>query len=331
MRLRDIPGTDLRVSCLGLGGWLTFGDRLDDATSHRLLREALDGGVNFLDLADVYGARVGGAERVVGAFLRDVPRQQVVVSSKVFWPTSEAAEDRGLSRRHVHAAIDRTLANLGLEHLDVYYCHREDRTVPLAETVEAMGDLVRMGKVRTWGTSCWRPEALAEAHSLASQLGVEPPRLEQPQYNLLERGIEHYLLPVCARLGMGTVAFSPLACGVLTGKYVGGVPAGSRAATTDFADAYLRPQARRAVARFAAACRERGVEPAVASLAWTVRAGGGVTSALFGATSERQLRTNLAAAVYTPPEGWAWIESLFPMRPPLWRRAARWLARRFGR
>jgi aryl-alcohol dehydrogenase-like predicted oxidoreductase len=328
MQRRVLPGTELTVSCLGLGGWLTLGDRLDDATSRRLLRVALDAGVNLIDLADVYGAQVGGSERVVGAFLRDVPRDQVVVCSKVFWPTSDDPQDRGLSRRHVHAAIDRTLGNLGLDHVDVYYCHREDPAVPLAETVQAMGDLVRTGKVRAWGTSCWRPQSLTDAHALAQRLGVAPPRVEQPQYSLLERSIEHYLQPVCGRLGMGTIAFSPLAGGVLTGKYVGGVPAGSRAATTDVAFPFLRPDAQRRVARFVAACRERAVEPAVAALAWVVRSTGGATAALFGATTEGQLRTNLAAAAYVPRDGWQWIESLFPVRPPLWRRAWRWLGRR---
>ncbi len=325
MEQREVPGTTLRLSRLALGGWLTLGDRLADALSLRLLHTALDGGVNFLDLADVYGADAGGAERVVGTFLRGVARERVVVSSKVFWPSGARPEDRGLSRRHVHASIDRTLTNLGLDSLDVYFCHREDPTVPLAETVQAMGDLVRAGKVRAWGTSCWRPATLRAAHELARQLGVEPPRIEQPEYSLLERGIERSLVPCCEALGMAIVVFSPLAGGVLTGKYVDGVPAGSRAATSQWNDAYLQPGPARAVARFVAACRERALEPAVVALAW-VLAQRGITAAITGATSDAQLRTNLAAASL-PLDGWGWVEPVFGRRPSLWQRAARWLAR----
>ncbi len=145
---RTIPATDIAISPLALGGWLTLGGSLDDAVSLRLLRFAVDQGVTFLDLADVYSA--GGAERVVGTFLRESRRTDLVVSSKVFWPTSDDPADRGLSRRHIHASIDRTLQRLGLDHLDLYFCHREDPATPLAETVQAMGDLVAAGKVRAW-------------------------------------------------------------------------------------------------------------------------------------------------------------------------------------
>ena len=330
MEKRAVPGTDLRLSCLALGGWLTLGDRLDDASSLRLLHAAVDGGIDFLDLADVYGARAGGAERVAGAFLREVGRDRVLISSKVFWPTSEQPEDRGLSRRHVHASIDRTLARLGTDHVDLYFCHREDPTVPLAETVEAMGDLVRAGKVRAWGTSCWRPATLRAAHALARAAGTEPPRVEQPEYSLLERGIERDVRPCCAELRMGLVAFSPLAGGVLTGKYLDGAPAGSRGASSSWNESYLRPAAVRAVTGFVRACRERQVEPAVAALAWVLHQPG-VTAAICGATSVAQLRTNLAAAAFAPADGWQWVERFFPAHPSLWRRGARWLARRWHR
>jgi aryl-alcohol dehydrogenase-like predicted oxidoreductase len=327
MHYRTIAGTDLRISALALGGWLTLGDRLDDDSSQRLLAAAVDGGINFLDLADIYGH--GGAERVVGAFLRTIRREQVVISSKVFWPMSDRPEDRGLSRRHILASIDGTLARLGTDHLDLYFCHREDPNVPLAETVAAMGELVRSGKVRAWGTSCWRLRTLAAACQLARELGVDPPRLEQPQYSLLERSVEARLLPGCQQLGIGVVAFSPLAGGVLTGKYLDAEQRGdlgdSRAAVSRWNDEYLRQHRIAPVAAFVAACRARAVAPAVAALAWVMQKPG-VTAAISGASRPTQLQQNLAAATFTfGSEGAGWVERCFP--PPsrsLWQAVRRW-------
>lgn len=292
MQLRPIPGTDLAISSLSLGGWLTFGGSLDDATSLRLLHRAAAAGINFLDLADVYAH--GGAERVVGKFLREVDADRLVVSSKVFWPMSDDPGDRGLSRRHIHASIDRTLQRLGREQVDLYFCHREDPSVPLAETVQAMGDLVAAGKVRAWGTSCWQAKTLRDAHRLAAQLGVAPPRVEQPKYNLFERWIELDVVPACRELGIGIVVWSPLAGGALTGKYLDGKPAGSRAATSRWVDDYLTPERRTAVGEFRALCRELDRQPAAVALAWAMSQPG-ITSAIMGATSEAQLDANLAA------------------------------------
>lgn len=293
MNPRTIPATDIAISPLALGGWLTLGGSLDDAESMRLLRFAVEQGVNFLDLADVYAG--GGAERVVGKFLRDSRRTDLVVSSKVFWPTSDDPADRGLSRRHVHTSIDRTLQRLGLDHLDLYFCHREDPATPLAETVQAMGDLVAAGKVRAWGTSCWRASVLKQAHRLAADLGVAPPRVEQPQYNLLTRHIERDIVPACRALDMGIVAFSPLASGALTGKYLDGKPAGSRGSTTSLVDAYLTPACMQAVREFVAMCRLRGVTPSAVALAWLIQRPG-ITAVIMGATNEDQIRSNLQAA-----------------------------------
>lgn len=325
MLRRQIPGTPLHVSSLALGGWLTLGDRLDDAASLRLLDAAVSGGIDFLDLADVYGN--GGAERVVGEFLRGNPGLELVVSSKVFWPTSDHAEDRGLSRRHIHASIDRTLQRLGRDRLEVYFCHREDPSVPLAETVQAMGDLVVAGKIAAWGTSCWRPTTLRAAHRLADELGVARPCLEQPRYSLLAREIERDVIPCCRELGMGIVAWSPLAGGALTGKYINGTPPGSRGATTHWLDDYLRPRQRRAVRQFVAECERRNVAPAAIALAWVMQQPG-ITAAIVGATSPTQLRQNLAACeLLGSPENMDWAGALFPLPRPVWRRL---LARLLG-
>lgn len=296
MQLRPIPATDLTISPLSLGGWLTFGGSLDDATSLRLLHRAVDAGVNFLDLADVYAH--GGAERVVGRFLQETDAERLVVSSKVFWPMSDDPSDRGLSRRHIHASIDRTLQRLGRDHVDLYFCHREDPTVPLAETVQAMGDLVAAGKVRAWGTSCWRATTLREAHRLAARLGVAAPRIEQPKYNLFDRWIELDVVPACRELAMALVVWSPLAGGALSGKYLNGKPDGSRAATSRWVDDYLTADRLAAVRSFVALCAELGRSPAAMALAWAI-AQPGITSAIMGATSERQLDDNLGAAEIT--------------------------------
>lgn len=329
MEYRPVPGTNLRLSSLALGGWLTLGDAVPEADSLRILWAAVDGGINFLDLADMYAA--GGAERVVGKFLREVRREQVVVSSKVFWPTSDDPADRGLSRRHIHASIDRTLGRLGVDRLGPYFCHREDPAVPLAETVQAMGDLVRAGKVAAWGTSCWRPATLRAAHRLALQLGVEPPRVEQPPYSLLERSIENELVACCRELGMAIVVWSPLAGGVLTGKYLNGVPPGSRGAGSNWLEPYLRPAAVTAVRAFVGACRERGVAPGVVALAWAMGQPG-IAAAISGATSEAQLRSNLQAAEFAVDEGLRrQLDGWFGVgRRPLWKRVMRGVLRKFG-
>lgn len=320
MQSRPIPGTDLAISPLSLGGWLTFGGSLDDTTSLHILRIAVERGVTFLDLADVYAH--GAAERVVGQFLREVDSDHLVVSSKVFWPMSEAPGDRGLSRTHIHTSIDNTLQRLGRDHLDLYFCHREDPSVPLAETVQAMGDLVAAGKVRAWGTSCWRAATLQQAHQLAQQLGVAPPRVEQPPYNLFERSIEQQVVPMCAQLDMAIVVWSPLASGALTGKYLHGKPPGSRGATSRWVDDYLTPERTRAVQQFVALCAARQQTPAAVALAWLM-VQPGITSVITGATSETQLLANLAAAEVTIDDALrVQLDTIFP--PPRrsgWKRA----------
>ena len=319
MQYRAIPGTDLSLSSLALGGWLTFGEGVADADSLRILHAAIDGGITFLDLADMYAN--GGAERVVGRFLQETDRDRLVVSSKVFWPMSEGSEDRGLSRRHIHASIDGTLARLGIEHLDLYFCHREDPGVPLVETVQAMGDLVQQGKIRAWGTSCWRPATLREAHRLAATLGVAPPRVEQPQYSLMVRWIETELVGCCRELGMGLVAFSPMAGGVLSGKYLDGVPAGSRGAASSWLEPFLKPKMVASVRAFVAWCQSRQQDPAAVALAWVMDQPG-ITAAICGASTEAQIQRNLLAAdVALDAAAKAQLDAWFPlMRRALWRR-----------
>jgi aryl-alcohol dehydrogenase-like predicted oxidoreductase len=293
VQTRKIPRTDIDISVMSIGGWLTFGGSLEDATAMRILSLAVERGATFIDLADVYAE--GAAESLVGEFLRQQGSRNLIVSSKVYWPMGQDPKDSGLSRRHIHASIDRTLSRLGREYVDLYFCHREDRSVALSETVQAMGDLVAAGKIRAWGTSCWRASALVKAHDLAGELGVAPPVVEQPPYNLLERSIERDVVPACQNLDMGLVVWSPLAGGALTGKYLDGRPAGSRGATSKWVDDYLTDDRHRAMHKYVTYCKDRNLTPGAVALAWAM-AQPAITSVITGATSEAQLEENLGSA-----------------------------------
>lgn len=293
MKYRAVGRTDLEVSALGLGGWLTLGDRLDERASHALLDAAIGCGITLIDLANAYAN--GEAERVVGAWLRQQDRTRLVITTKVFWPMGSAADDRGLGRRHLMKAIDDSLRRLRTDYIDIYFCHREDPETPIAETAGAMNDLIRQGKVRHWGTSLFRPQRLLLAHATTRLRGQVPPRIEQPPYNFLERWIEKRTLPLARLLGMGVFAYSPLANGLLTGKYQTGIPAGSRAVDReDLREAIASPQGARA-GRFAECARRYGLEPAEAALAWVLRQPA-ISSALMGASSPAQLEKNARAA-----------------------------------
>jgi aryl-alcohol dehydrogenase-like predicted oxidoreductase len=286
------------VSALGLGGWLTFGDRLDETESRRILDAARDAGITLLDLADSYAN--GAAERVVGKWLRNQDRSRFVVTSKVFWPTGPLPTDRGLGRAHVFDAIHRSLENLGTDYLDIYFCHREDTETPLEETARAMHDLVEQGKIRAWGTSLWRPTRLLGTQTLTRLRRWTPPRVEQIPYNVLERWSERRTIPIARVAGMGIFAFSPLANGLLSGKYATGIPAGSCAEHHDSTRAELGGSRASKARRFAELGRRYGFEPAPLALAWVLRARG-VTSALMGASSVAQLEQNVLASTLDIP------------------------------
>ena len=217
MNYRKMGRSGLKISTVSIGGWLTLGGSVDAEGSARILRCAVDGGVNFIDLADVYSA--GAAEEVAGAAIRGVDRASLVLSSKVFGRMGDGPNQRGLSRKHIIESCEASLRRIGTDYLDLYFCHRPDPETPLEETVRAMDDLVHQGKVHYWGTSVWAADLLDGAHDLCDRRGFYPPLVEQPQYSLLERGIEASVLPAARRLGMGLVVWSPLAGGLLTGKY----------------------------------------------------------------------------------------------------------------
>ena len=214
MRYRRLGRTGLDVSVISLGSWLTFGSAVDDPTSIALMRRAFELGVNFFDTANVYEA--GRAEEIVGRAVAALPRDRVIVGTKVFFPTTTG---QGLGRTHVLAECDASLRRLGLEHIDLYQCHRYDAGTVLEETCTVMHDLIETGKIRHWGVSEWTADQITGAVTLCERAGLTPPATDQPRYSMLQRGAEAELLPTCDRLGLGVVVFSPLAQGMLTGKY----------------------------------------------------------------------------------------------------------------
>jgi voltage-dependent potassium channel beta subunit len=295
MEYRSLGRCGAKVSALGLGGWTTYGGSVtDDATVRSLIRHAFDAGVNFFDIADIYGR--GAAEDIMGRALRELPRHELVISSKVFWPMSDDVNDRGLSRKHIMESVDKSLRRIGTDYLDLYFCHRWDPDTPLEETARAMDDLVRQGKVLYWGTSEWSGAQLRDAHALADRRNLYAPRVEQPQLSLLARRRFHGdVQPAATALGMGLVVWSPLASGVLTGKYDSGVPDDARLSRIDWLREELLTEGKLARSRALAPIAEGlGCTRAQLAIAWAA-AQPGVSSVILGATRMEQLIENLAA------------------------------------
>ncbi len=297
MDYRRLGNSGLRVSAVGLGSWLTFGRSVGIEGAREIVRTAVDLGVNFFDTADVYA--LGAGEETLAAALAGIPRKDYVLASKCFFPTGEGPNDRGLSRKHVMESCAASLRRLRTDYLDLYQCHRYDPETPLLETIRAMDDLIRRGDVLYWGVSCWSAEQIEETFRLCERHGLTPPISNQPPYNLFERGIERDVLPACRRLGVGQVVFSPLAQGVLSGKYAPGKtpPPDSRAAderSNRFIGRYLNEPYLRAAERIAAVAREAGLTPAALALAWCLHTDG-VASVIAGARTPEQARENATA------------------------------------
>ena len=299
MKYRKLGSSGLLVSEVSLGGWITFGGTIEEDTARAIVRRAVDAGINFIDLADVYAR--GEAEKVVGRMLGDFTRENLILSSKVYWPMSDDPNDKGLSRKHIVQSVERSLRNLGTDYLDFYFCHREDDQTALEETSRAMDDLVHQGKVLYWGTSVWPAKSLKRAHDVADRRNLYAPQVEQPPYNLMERGVERDVLSTCAKLGMGVVVWSPLAGGMLTGKYNDGVPEGSRATTTSWLDGKLTEDNLPRLRRFSALAAELEVRPEQLALAWVLTRPE-VTSVITGATRVEHVEHNLGAVEIEIPE-----------------------------
>jgi len=318
MKYRRLGRSGVRVSEVALGSWLTFGSAVGQDATTACTRRALELGINFLDTADVYGR--GAAEKALGAALEGVPRRSVFLATKSFWPTGEGPNDRGLSRKHVFEALHESLRNLRTDYVDLLQCHRYDPDTPLPEVVRAMDDLVRQGKVLYWGVSCWTGEQIADACRTTDLLGAPRPISNQPPYNLMDRAIEAEVVPVSRREGLSQVVFSPMAQGVLSGKYRGGnVPSGSRGADAQrrtWMQKYLDEPSTRKVEAFCGLAAEAGLAPSRLALAWCLRTED-VASAIFGATTVAQVDENAAAAdVVLAPDLLRRLDDLFPPPPP---------------
>ena len=307
MQYRRLGKTGLQLSALSFGAWVTFGRQVGRSAACELLALAWDRGVNFFDNAETYNQ--GDAERMMGDVLADLrfPRDSYCVSSKVYFGAVEKPKptQRGLSRKHVIEACHQALERLRVGHLDLYLCHRPDSDTPIEETVAAMDTLVRQGKVMYWGTSEWSAKAIEEAHRVAEAMHMYAPVLEQPEYNLLCRDrVEREYAPLYAKYGMGTTIWSPLASGVLTGKYSEGVPAGSRLTQAGYEwlhDSVLGQGGARVekARRLPPIATELGVTPAQLAIAWCL-SNPNVSTVLLGASRREQLEQNLAALDVLP-------------------------------
>lgn len=324
MEYRRMGKTGLQLSALSFGSWVTFAKQIDDDASDRLMSIAYENGINFFDNAEVYSR--GESEKMMGRILKkkNWERSSYVVSSKVFfgWRGPDNKPNQtGLSRKHIVEACHEALERLQLDYLDLYFCHRPDKNTPIEEVVRTMNTLIQQGKILYWGTSEWSGAEIVEAHMIARSLNLEPPAMEQPQYNLFERyKMEVDYFTIFKNLGMGTTIWSPLASGLLTGKYNDGIPEGSRLALEGFEwlkDRTLSDERLRRVKELATVAVELGTTLATLSIAWCLH-NPNVTTAILGATKETQLLENLKALEVLPsmtPEIMERIEDIMQTKP----------------
>lgn len=299
MQYRRLGGAGMRVSSVSLGGWVNFGaSRMPGESAQAIVQAAYDQGINFFDLADIYAG--GEAETQMGKILAWFPRASLVISSKVFQRMSEEINDAGLSRKHIMTSIDNSLQRLGTDYLDIYFCHRPDPATPILETARAMDDLIHHGKILYWGTSEWSAAQLVEAYEVCERYRLHPPQTEQPEYSLLHRErVEEQILPVTEPRGIGLVVWSPLAQGMLTGKYDAGVPENSRIAKQEWArERFLHDDIVSKVRNLKAVADDLGITRGQLALAWVLRQPG-VSSVITGATNVEQVAENVRAADVT--------------------------------
>ena len=294
MEYRRLGNSDLTVSDLALGSWLTYSGGVERERSVACVRRALDLGITFIDTANAYGR--GTSESLLGEVLADVPRDSYVLATKVYFPMSDT--DRGLSRAQIEKQLDASLRRLRVDHVDLYQCHRYDHDTPLEETMEALSAAVRAGKVRYLGFSEWPVDKIRAALAMP---GVERFVSSQPQYSLLWRAPEQEVIPLCRDNGISQIVFSPLAQGVLTGKYKPGadVPTDSRAASSEMGgfirDAWLSRPMLEAVQKVVGLAADAGLSPAQFALAWVLREQN-LAAAIIGASRPEQIEDNVKAS-----------------------------------
>ena len=303
MEYRRLGKSGLRVSELSYGSWVTFSFQLDKAKAKKTMKHAYDAGINFFDNAEVYAA--GESEKIMGAALKELglQRDTYTVSSKVFFG-GQLVTQRGLNAKHIRDGCDAALKRLKLDYLDLFFCHRPDFHTPVEETVRAMDVLVKQGKILYWGTSEWPADRIREAYLIAYKYGLTPPSMEQPEYNMFNRmKLEKEYLGLFDSEGMGTTIWSPLASGVLTGKYNSGIPKGSRMSLPEYK--FLRDKLEskegsdrlNKVKRLGKVAERLEVSLAQLSLAWCLK-NKNVSTVILGATNTKQLDENLKSIEY---------------------------------
>lgn len=299
MEYKNLGKTGLPISRLSFGSWITFGNQIDNKISERLMDIAYDYGVNFFDNAETYAA--GESERVMGDILhkKSWSRDSYIVSSKVFFGAgAKYPTQKGLNRKHVFEACHQALERLKVDYLDLYFCHRPDKSTPIEETVWSMHQLIMQGKILYWGTSEWSAQEIMEAHMVAKQYNLIGPVMEQPQYNLLQRHkFEVEYAQLYKTVGLGTTTWSPLASGLLTGKYNNGIPEDSRLKREELgwlSEILLQESSLKKVAKLGDLAKELGTTLPLLSIAWCLK-NENVSTVILGATKEQQLIENLKA------------------------------------
>ncbi len=299
MEYRRLGKSGLQVSILSFGSWLTFGKQITDDTAEELMKIAYEQGINFFDNAEIYAR--GQSEIVMGNILKKMgwSRDTFVVSSKVFFGAGgKLPNQTGLSRKHVFEACHAALKRLQVEYLDLYFCHRPDKNTPIEETVWAMNDLIRQGKVLYWGTSEWSAQEIQEAYGIARQYNLIPPTMEQPQYNMFHRyRVEVEYAQLYKNIGLGTTIWSPLASGILTGKYNDGFPTDTRLGMEGMEwlkNRELVSERIEKVKKLSVLAKELGVSMATLAIAWAIKPTF-VSTAILGASKVSQLQENLKA------------------------------------
>jgi len=302
MNYRRLGSAGLKVSELSLGAWVTYGFQVGEDVATKCMQSAYDAGVNFFDNAEAYAA--GKAEVVMGNVIKKLgwKREDIVVSSKVFWG-GEGPNDRGLSRKHIYEACRKSLKRFQLDYFDLFFCHRPDPTTPIEETVRAMDDLIHQGLILYWGTSEWSAADIMRAHAIAREMGLTPPQMEQPQYNMLHRDrVEKEYLPLYREIGLGTTIWSPLASGLLTGKYNSGIPQGSRATLPgyDWLKEYvITPKNIETVKKLEPVAKDLGCTMAQLGIAWCLK-NPNVSTVITGASKPEQVSENMKAVDIVP-------------------------------
>lgn len=323
MEYRRLGNSGLKLSALSFGSWVTFGTQVGEGSAVELMKAAYDHGVNFFDNAEVY--EQGQSELIMGQALAKLGwgRDTYCVSSKAFWGGPKPTQ-RGLSRKHLHDACHAALKRLQVDYLDLYFCHRPDVETPIAETVFAMNDLIHQGKVLYWGTSEWTAQQLTEAHGVARANHLLGPQMEQPEYNLFHREkVEADFVRLYQDYGMGTTVWSPLASGVLTGKYRDGIPKDSRANLAEYdwlKERFQSEKGRRKIEmtqKLVPIAQEVGCSLAQLALAWCLK-NPHVSTVILGASKKSQLMENLASLEFVnrlTPEVLARIEAIVGNKP----------------